>query len=92
MDGFEQVERRAPATYFEVVHHQLRAPRGVYLQNVSTREPFSELGAQDFMARYLKSQGDTDGIIGMVRWAENGGEVWLDAAVRYPLTPEDKLT
>src|SRR5690606_26352139 len=82
---FEQVEEReVKGEIFQVTHRILHIPRATYLKVLHDyEEPFSELGAQNFVEDYLKWCGDTNGIIGMVRLDELDDQIILDAAIRY---------
>ncbi|NLZ92785.1 MAG: hypothetical protein GX922_02015 [Firmicutes bacterium] len=82
---FSQVkEREVEGEIFQVTHRILQVPREVYAQVMCGHpEPFSEQGAQYFVEQYLGWLGEKDGVIGLVRFDEEDGEILLDAAVRY---------
>ncbi|HZK25818.1 MAG TPA: hypothetical protein VFC74_10605 [Oscillospiraceae bacterium] len=81
-------EQEVKGEIFQVTHRILHIPREVYLVVLKDHEkPFSEVGAQIFVEEYLKWLGEENGIIGMVRLAEEDGQVILDAAIRYLINP-----
>lgn len=90
--SFENVEEReVKGEIFQVTHRLLQVPREVYLEVLEKHdEPFSELAAQDFVEQYLTWCGDTEGVLGMVRFDERDGEVHLDAAIRYRINPLER--
>ena len=81
-------EREVQGEIFQVTHRILQIPRSTYLNVLGQHEePFSEMGAQQFVEENLKWCGDRGGVIGMVRFDEQDGEIVLDAAVRYRINP-----
>lgn len=82
---FTQVEEKeVKGEIFQVTHRLLQVPWEVYRDALQTHpEPFSEVGAQQFVEQYLKWRGEEDGIIGLVRFDEKDGAILLDAAIRY---------
>jgi len=88
----EVEEREVKGEMFQVTHRILSVSRDTYLQVVeSEKESFSETAVQSFVDKYLKWCGDEDGVIGMVRFDEEGDNVVLDAAVRYRVNAEKDL-
>lgn len=89
---FDQVEEReVQGEIFQVTHRLLQIPREVYLEVLQgTPEPFSEIGAQEFMEAYMKWCGDKNGLLGMVRFDDRDGFVHLDAAIRYRINPQER--
>jgi hypothetical protein len=75
---------------FQVFHRRLKVSRQDYLADSNFPQPFSEEGYQDFIARYLEANGD-NGVVGMVRVENLEDELVLDAAVRYPVEPEEQI-
>src|SRR5687768_16614990 len=91
---FAQVlEKEAAGEIFQVVHRILEIPREVYLDVLQEHaEPFSQLGAQNFVEEYLAWSGEHHGVVGMVRLDEKEATIILDAAVRYRINPLERPT
>lgn len=85
MPDFSRVKELETREYFRVLHHRLNIPLDLFVDVVgTTKGDITEPDAQEFMYSYLRSQGRTGGLIGMVRIVPEGDSILLDAAVRYP--------
>ncbi|NLM53019.1 MAG: hypothetical protein GX197_09420 [Firmicutes bacterium] len=84
-------EQEVRGEVFTVTHRILQIPRSIYTEVLKDhQEPFSEDGAQAFVEAYLQWQGDTEGVVGMVRFDETAEEIVLDAAIRYRIDPQER--
>ncbi|QNO13776.1 hypothetical protein HYG86_02870 [Alkalicella caledoniensis] len=68
---------------FRVTHKQLEVSTEDYFNSLNNfHDPFSQAALQQFVVNYLEEDHD-DGLIGLVRYKEDGDNVVIDAAVRY---------
>lgn len=73
-------------TTLQVYHHHLKIPLETYFNTVSDfLDPWDERAYQFVVHRHLEDIND-HGIVGMVRQEKDENYVYLDAAVRYPVT------
>ncbi|MFZ7102243.1 MAG: hypothetical protein ACOWWO_06195 [Peptococcaceae bacterium] len=80
---FSKVLESTKEPYFIVKHKLLCVSRGDYEEALkSYLNPYSEEGVQEFVSKYLASQGDP-GIVGLVGIERRKDQVLIDAAVRY---------
>lgn len=79
-------EEDTPITTLQVFHHRLQIPLESYLKAVEEfTDPWNERAYQFFIQKYLEEIQDP-GIVGMVRQEHDADFIYLDAAVRYPVT------
>ncbi len=68
---------------FQVTHTQIEVSKDKYLSEMSTfNDPYGQTALQHFMVNYLEKNRD-DGLIGLVRYKDQGEKILIDAAVRY---------
>lgn len=68
---------------FQVTHKQFQVVKDDYIDSLSNfHDPFSQPALQQFVVNYLEEEHD-DGVIGLVRYKEEGDNIVIDAAVRY---------
>jgi len=73
-------------TTLQVYHHHLKIPIKTYFDTVSNfLDPWDERTYQFVVHRHLEEMND-QGIVGMVRQEKDENYVYLDAAVRYPVS------
>ncbi|HBW37295.1 hypothetical protein [Desulfosporosinus sp. BICA1-9] len=76
-------------TTLQVYHHHLKIPIETYFNTVvDFLDPWDERAYQFVVHRHLEKTKDR-GIVGMVRQEKDENFVYLDAAVRYPVTTEN---
>ncbi|GAB6154797.1 hypothetical protein JCM17380_35470 [Desulfosporosinus burensis] len=76
-------------TTLQVYHHHLKIPIETYFNTVADfLDPWDERAYQFVVHRHLEETND-QGIVGMVRQEKDEKFVYLDAAVRYPVTTEN---
>jgi len=74
------------ATTLQVYHRYFKIPLERYFNTVTDfLDPWDERAYQFAVQQYLQEMKDS-GIVGMVRQEKDENYVYLDAAVRYPLT------
>lgn len=85
---FSKVVEKTKEPYFVVRHKLLWVPREDYEKVLKSYvDPYTEKGAQEFVAKYLSVKGDP-GLVGLVGLQCREKEVLLDAAVRYDISEE----
>lgn len=73
-------------TTLQVFHRHFKIPLETYINTVGDfLDPWDERAYQYAVHQYLATAKDS-GIIGMVRQERDENYVYLDAAVRYPVT------
>ena len=77
---------RPPDTTLQIYHRQFKIPLETYFNTVTDfLDPWDERAYQYVVHRLLEETKDS-GIVGMVRQDKDENYIYLDAAVRYPLT------
>lgn len=92
MEYFDQVkEEKYDGLRFFVTHRLFNVPKNVFHAHVSEDHPeLTQETAQQFVSDYLAWQKD-HGVVGLVRFRDEGDHVLLKAAVRY-LVDDDKTS
>lgn len=73
-------------TTLQVFHQHFKIPLETYIHTVAGfLDPWDERAYQHVVNQYLAKAKDK-GIVGMVRQKQDENYVYLDAAVRYPIT------
>ncbi|SET08191.1 hypothetical protein [Anaerobranca gottschalkii] len=68
---------------FQVYHKKFYIKKDDYYRLVHHfHEPFSQTALQHIVTKYLEENND-NGLVGMVRYKEEGDGIILDAAIRY---------
>jgi len=76
----------------QIYHQHLKIPLGTYLNTVADfPDPWDERAYQFFVDQYLEETKDS-GIVGMVRQEKDENYIYLDAAVRYPMTMDGRVS
>ncbi len=79
-------EEVQPNVTLQVYHRRLKIPLSGYIETVQDfPDPWDERAYQFFVHKYLEEINDP-GIVGMVRQEKDEEFVYLDAAVRYPVS------
>lgn len=77
---------RPPDTTLQIYHRQFKIPLETYFNTVTDfLDPWDERAYQYVVHRLLEETKNS-GIVGMVRQEKDENYIYLDAAVRYPLT------
>ncbi len=75
-----------PETTLQIYHHHYKIPIETYFNTVADfMDPWDERAYQFAVHKYLEKAKD-NGIVGMVRQERDADYVYLDAAVRYPMS------
>ena len=75
-----------PEITLQIYHRHFKIPIETYFNTVTDfLDPWDERAYQHVVHQLLKASNDS-GIIGMVRQEKDEHYIYLDAAVRYPLT------
>ena len=83
---------RLPTTTFQVYHRYFKIPLEHYFNTVANfLDPWDERAYQFAVHQYLEEMKD-NGIVGMVRQQKDENYVYLDAAVRYPLAMDGRVS
>lgn len=83
---------RPPDTTLQIYHCHFKIPLERYFNTVADfLDPWDERAYQFVVHQYLEEMKD-NGIVGMVRQEKDENYVYLDAAVRYPLTMDGRVS
>jgi hypothetical protein len=78
-------------TTLQIYHRHFKIPIEHYFNTVADfPDPWDERAYQFAVHQYLEKMQDT-GLIGMVRQEKDENFVYLDAAIRYPLTTNGQV-
>ena len=78
----------SPATTLQIYHRQFKIPLESYFNTVTDfLDPWDERTYQ-YVVQQLLEETQDHGILGMVRQETDENYVYLDAAVRYPVSED----
>lgn len=79
-------------TTLQVYHRHFKIPLETYFNTVTDfLDPWDERAYQHIVHQLLQEKQDR-GIVGMVRQEKDEHYIYLDAAVRYPLTKDGRVS
>lgn len=79
-------------TTLQIYHRQFKIPLETYFNTVTHfLDPWDERAYQHVVQQLLEETKDS-GIVGMVRQEKDENYIYLDAAVRYPLSKDGRVS